>query len=332
VSLACEDDECLSDRGAEKGSCAGPGAEKRTTADKGAEKGTAAPGAEKGACAGPGAEKHAAADRGAEKGAAAASAVEKDACVGPAAETGTCPVSGAPLGIVSETGRFDRLGFDDPKGTYRLGIMGGTFDPIHLGHLVCAEQAREHFALDGVIFVPTGKPAWKLNRPVTPAADRLAMVRIATEGNDAFDVSRLETDRPGVTYTVDTLEMLRAHYPSNVRLFFITGTDAVWQIVKWHNNKRVASLATFIAASRPGYDVEDAKRAHDESPVKFDVLYFEVPALSISSTDLRRRVHEGRSVRYLVPERVADYISEHGLYRGDAGRFIAGSASCREGC
>ena len=217
-------------------------------------------------------------------------------------------------GVISVTGRFDRLGFDDPGREYRLGIMGGTFDPIHLGHLVCAEQARDQFKLDAVIFMPTGMPAWKQGKGVTAVADRLEMVRLATEGNEAFDVSRIETDREGVTYTVDTLQLLRDHYPANVKLYFITGTDAILQLFAWHDAARMSTLASFIAASRPGYDPADAIAAHDRSKVKFDLHLFEVPALAISSTDLRRRKAGGRSVRYLVPTPVERYINFHGLY------------------
>lgn len=229
-----------------------------------------------------------------------------------AAVTADLPLS---PGVVSESGRFDGLGLGDPSRRYRLGIMGGTFDPIHLGHLVCAEQARDQFDLDAVVFVPTGRPAWKQDRYVSDVTDRLAMLRIAIAGNDAFDVSRIEADRPGVTYTVDTLQELHDHYPGNVDLFFITGTDAIGQIAAWRDHERIARLASFIAASRPGYDVDEAKRANEASG--FDINYFEVPALAISSTDLRERVRAGRSVRYLVPKGVEDYIAGHGLYTGD---------------
>lgn len=218
-------------------------------------------------------------------------------------------------GVVSESGRFDRLGQLDPGREYRLGIMGGTFDPIHLGHLVCAEQAREQFDLAAVIFIPTGQPAWKLDRHVTGSEDRLEMVRLAVAGNPAFDVSRLETDRPGVTYTVDTLAWLRDYYPDNVKLYFITGTDAIIQLFQWRSADRLAKLASFIAASRPGYEPEAALAAHERSAVKFDLHLFEVPALAISSTDLRRRRAAGRSVRYLVPEPVEKLIVDRQLYR-----------------
>ena len=129
---------------------------------------------------------------------------------------------------------------------FRLGIMGGTFDPIHYGHLVTAEQARESLDLDAVLFMPAGSPAFKLDKPVTPAEDRYAMTVLATAANPAFLASRFEIDRPGVTYTADTLHALRDFYPPQVKLYFITGADAIIDIVTWHDAERIAELATFI--------------------------------------------------------------------------------------
>jgi nicotinate-nucleotide adenylyltransferase len=232
-------------------------------------------------------------------------------------------------GIVSETGRFDLLGLDDPMRLVRLGIMGGTFDPIHQGHLVCAEQAREQFSLEGVIFMPAGRPAFKQFHGVTDAEERLDMARLAIRGNDAFDVSRMEVDREGVTYTVDTLQTLHDHYPRNVSLYFITGTDAIWDIIAWREASRLAALASFVAATRPGYDKDVARAAHATSETTFDLNFFEVPALAISSTDLRARVQAGRSVRYLVPEAVDAYILSNSLYRGVSDADTRGvAASC----
>ncbi len=193
--------------------------------------------------------------------------------------------------------------------------MGGTFDPIHNGHLVTAEEALVQFNLDKVVFMPTGEPAAKTHRPVTPAEHRYLMAVLATAANPDFDVSRIEVDRPGVTYTVDTLRALRDLYGPAAELFFITGADAVWEILTWKDAEDVAELATFIAATRPGYDLEAAKRAHEEAVTRFRVEYMEVPALAISSTDLRERVVQRRPIRYLTPEAVATYIAKHGLYR-----------------
>ncbi len=202
----------------------------------------------------------------------------------------------------------------DPGREYRLGIMGGTFDPIHYGHMVTAEQAREALKLDLVLFMPAGSPAFKQGKRVTDAEDRYAMTLLATAANDAFDASRFEIDRPGVTYTVDTLLALREHYPENVRLFFITGADAILDLITWRDAPRMAELATFIAATRPGYNIEQARRRIEASRLPFDVRYIEIPALAISSTNIRDRVAAGKSVRYLTNESVIGYIRKHGLY------------------
>jgi nicotinate-nucleotide adenylyltransferase len=199
----------------------------------------------------------------------------------------------------------------------RLGIMGGTFDPIHLGHLVTAEEARVQYALDAVLFVPTGVPALKTDRVVSPAEDRYLMVAIATAGNSAFDVSRIEIDRPGVTYTVDTLLQLRQIYGSDVELFFITGADALSEMASWKDIDRVAKLATFIGATRPGYDVEAAAAVREVMAAGIDIDLLDVPELAISSTDIRKRVAQGRAFNYLTPEPVVAFIRKRRLYGGD---------------
>lgn len=193
--------------------------------------------------------------------------------------------------------------------------MGGTFDPIHFGHLVTAEEALVQFNLDKVIFMPTGSPAAKRDVDVSPVEHRYLMTVLATAANPDFEVSRMEVDRPGLTYTVDTLAALREQYGPAAELFFITGADAVWEIVGWKDAEKVAGLATFIAATRPGYDLEQARRSHEVAASGFKIDYIEVPALAISSTDLRRRVAERRPIRYLTPESVVAYIEKHGLYR-----------------
>ena len=193
--------------------------------------------------------------------------------------------------------------------------MGGTFDPIHFGHLVTAEEALVQFNLDRVVFMPTGMPALKARADVTPAEDRYLMTVLATASNPDFDVSRLEVDRPGLTYTVDTLRSLRDMYGPATQLFFITGADAVWDIVSWHDAETVADLATFIGATRPGYDLDAARRAHEDAETRFRIEYVDVPALAISSTDIRDRVRARRPIRYLTPEPVASYIEKSSLYR-----------------
>lgn len=196
----------------------------------------------------------------------------------------------------------------------RLGIMGGTFDPVHFGHLVAAEEALVQFDLDQVLFMPTGVPALKPAHAVSSAEHRYLMSVLATASNDCFDVSRAEIDRPGVTYTVDTLEALHESMPQT-ELFFITGADAVFEIVQWKDSERVAELATLIAATRPGWDLGEGQTIQDELGPGFRIEYMPVPALAISSTELRARVAHAKPIRYLTPEPVVAYIMKHGLYR-----------------
>ena len=187
--------------------------------------------------------------------------------------------------------------------------MGGTFDPIHHGHLVAAEESRHRLELDKVLFVPTGDP-WQKSAPgVSPAADRLRMVEAAIEDNGAFEASRIEIDRDGPTYTIDTLRRLRDER-RDAEFFFITGADAILEILSWKQPDEALSLATFVAVTRPGYDLSRL----GSLPELERVVVVEIPALAISSTDIRRRVAEGRPIRYLVPAPVASYIAEEGLY------------------
>ena len=216
---------------------------------------------------------------------------------------------------VSPIDMFDlpRLG-SNPNRTYRLGIMGGTFDPIHNGHLVAAEQAFDDLGLDLVVFMPAGRPAFKQDKNVTSGEDRYAMTLLATSDNPHFMASRFEIDREGITYTADTLRIMSGLYPDNVRLYFITGADAIADIISWRDAGDIARLARLVAATRPGYDLSNAKRIIDESPYDFDVTYLEIPALAISSTYLRDRAEMGQSLRYLTPDSVTGYIRKHGLY------------------
>jgi nicotinate-nucleotide adenylyltransferase len=197
--------------------------------------------------------------------------------------------------------------------TKRLGIMGGTFDPIHYGHLVTAEEALGQFDLDEVVFMPTGQPWMKTHNHVSPAEDRYLMVVVATASNPLFSVSRLEIDHEGPTYTVETLRALRASRPDDPELFFITGADAMLEILAWKESENVLELAHFIAATRPGYDIAGFEQ---EGPAQHPmVTVMSIPALAISSTDVRLRVKEGRPIRYLLPEGVKSYIEKAGLYR-----------------
>ena len=193
--------------------------------------------------------------------------------------------------------------------------MGGTFDPIHFGHLVTAEEALVQFNLDRVVFMPAGQPALKALERVSGAEDRYLMTVLATASNPDFDVSRLEVDRSGPTYTVDTLCELRDIHGPSTELFFITGADAVWDIVSWRDAETVADLATFIGATRPGYDLDAARRAHEDAETRFRIEYLEAPALAISSTEIRIRVAQRRPFGYLTPEPVVAYINKRGLYR-----------------
>lgn len=211
--------------------------------------------------------------------------------------------------------RFDRLGFDTPNKIVRLGIMGGTFDPIHIGHLACAEQARDELKLDAIIFIPAGNPIFKKHQNITDAAMRLEMCRSAVESNPFFDVSSIECDREGDTFTVDTLHQLRAHYPANVEFYFITGADAVLSIMKWRESAEIANLARLIAVTRPGYIVTEELKTYLRDHSDFQVSFLEITGLAISSSDLRQRVSEGRSIRYLTKEVVFQFIEERGLYR-----------------
>jgi len=190
--------------------------------------------------------------------------------------------------------------------------MGGTFDPIHYGHLVTAEEALVQFALDEVVFVPTGQPWMKEGRAVSPVEDRYLMTVIATASNPRFRVSRTEVDRDGPTYTVDTLRALAAENP-DAELYFITGADAMFEIFEWKDPDEVLALAHFIAATRPGYDLRRFEASGSTRHLNVSVM--NIPALAISSTDVRERAGEGRPIRYLVPEGVKSYIEKVGLYR-----------------
>lgn len=191
----------------------------------------------------------------------------------------------------------------------RLGVMGGTFDPIHHGHLVAASEVAAQYDLDEVVFVPTGSPTFKQDQVVTPAEHRYLMTVIATASNPRFTVSRVDIDRPGLTYTVDTLRDLSAERPG-VDLYFITGADAIAQIITWKDSDELFERAHFVAVTRPGHQLSvDGLPAHR-------VSQWEIPALAISSTDVRARARAGKPVWYLVPDGVVQYIAKHGLYRG----------------
>lgn len=193
-------------------------------------------------------------------------------------------------------------------GNVRLGVMGGTFDPIHFGHLVAASEAMAHFKLDKVIFVPTGEP-WQ-KQEITASEHRYKMTQLAILGNPDFEISDLDVKRPGPTYTVDTLRDLSAEHP-NADLYFITGADAISQIQTWKDVDQIWGLARFVGVSRPGHDLEVPKSPQGA------ISLLEIPALAISSTDIRGRVKAGKPIDYLLPDSVIGYIEEHNLYQGN---------------
>jgi nicotinate-nucleotide adenylyltransferase len=193
----------------------------------------------------------------------------------------------------------------------RVGVMGGTFDPIHHGHLVAASEVQAWFDLDEVVFVPTGRPWQKATRDVAPAEDRYLMTVIATASNPRFSVSRVDIDRDGPTYTIDTLKDLRKSRPQ-AELYFITGADALAQILTWHDAAGMFKLAHFVGCSRPGSTIDESTLAG--LPAE-GVTIIEVPALAISSTECRARAHKGEPVWYLVPDGVVQYIAKRGLYK-----------------
>jgi len=191
----------------------------------------------------------------------------------------------------------------------RLGVMGGTFDPIHHGHLVAASEVAQFFMLDEVVFVPTGQPWQKDDRKVSPSEDRYLMTVIATASNPRFSVSRIDIDRGGPTYTIDTLRDLRAERGDEAELFFITGADALAQIMSWQDVNELFALAHFVGVTRPGHRLTGDGLPED------NVSLVEVPALAISSTDCRQRVANGEPIWYLVPDGIVQYIAKRRLYR-----------------
>lgn len=211
--------------------------------------------------------------------------------------------------------RFDTLGQEDPDKTYALGIMGGTFDPIHMGHLAVAEQARDVLGLDAVVFMPAGRQPYKIDQDQLAAEKRLEMCRLALSDNENFDVSPLEVEREGITYTIDTLKTVRAHYPSNVKLYFIAGADSIATLANWKDARELSGLASFVGINRPGTKlIGDKAIKKSLQEAGFTVEFIHAPSLDISSTDLRRRIAQGGSIRYLIPEPVRLVIEAENLY------------------
>ncbi|MFS8572912.1 MAG: nicotinate-nucleotide adenylyltransferase [Clostridia bacterium] len=218
----------------------------------------------------------------------------------------------------------------------RVGIMGGTFDPVHIGHLIAAESAREAAGLDRVVFVPAGEPPHKAKEELAPARDRYVMTLLATVGHPSFSVSRIELDRQGKSYTVDTLEALHKELGDAVELYFILGSDAMAGLSGWHRPQRLFELCRFLVIRRPGWDPARLRESlgglYDAHRDRIQVV--DVPGVDVSSSEIRARVREGRSIRYLVPEMVERYIREHGLYgrgQGPVPAAAAGEETARAG-
>lgn len=202
----------------------------------------------------------------------------------------------------------------------RVGILGGTFDPVHYGHLILAEQAREQGRLDQVWFIPAPRPPHKDEDGVTRFEQRVEMLNLALAGQPAFRVDEIEKDRPGLSYSVDTLAELHARHPGD-EFFLLVGSDTVADLPKWREPRRLLQSAGLLVMVRPGYPLPDLEQLRRElgmagEPLRLETL--EIPAIDIASRDLRRRVAEGRSIRYFVPRAVEMYILEKKLYR--AGR------------
>jgi len=200
---------------------------------------------------------------------------------------------------------------------YKLGIMGGTFNPIHQGHLVGAEIIRDEFGLDEVLFVPSGKPPHKDNDEIASPKHRWMMTVLATTSNEHFSVSAIEIEREGESYTRDTLIELKKIYGEKTQFYFITGAAAIAEISTWHKSDNLPRLAKFIAASRPGYKLA-WKRINPH--FRNCTYLIEIPALAISSTEIRKRVREDKTIKYLLPQAVEKYIYKNKLYQGKCGK------------
>ncbi len=198
----------------------------------------------------------------------------------------------------------------------KIGIMGGTFDPIHYGHLVTAEAVRSTFDLDNVLFVPTGNPPHKKGYKVTGSVHRYLMTVLATVTNPFFEVSRIEIDSEGYSYTIDTIKGLKKIYGKTADLYFISGADAILEIITWKQVNELLDLCFFVAATRPGYELKELNQKINEIKKIYNKQIFslEVPAMAISSTDIRKRVREKRPIKYLLPESVEYYIKKNKLY------------------
>ena len=199
----------------------------------------------------------------------------------------------------------------------KIGVLGGTFDPIHLGHLIVAGDLREKLGLREVLFIPAGRPWLKLKeeKPISAADHRLAMVRLAVASNPHFKVSTMEIDRPGLSYSIDTILELKAELGAQVEIYFIVGPDALAEFPKWKEPAQLMGICQVVGIGRPKHTQVDLRKLERSVPgASQRIVLVDVPQIEISSTDIRRRVAQGLSIRYLVPEAVEKYIAEHRLY------------------
>ena len=203
----------------------------------------------------------------------------------------------------------------------RVGVFGGTFDPIHLGHLAVARSIQSSLGLDNVIFVPAGQPWLKADTPVSHVKDRVQMLRLALARRRALELSTIEADRPGPSYTVDTMEALQRQLGSDADLFFLLGSDALMDIAKWKEPQRLIQLCQLVAFARPGFGLPTMEALEAAVPgISLRGVFAEVPQVNIRATDIRCRIAEGRSIQRLVPRAVERYILEHGLYEAGSRR------------
>ncbi len=198
----------------------------------------------------------------------------------------------------------------------RVGVIGGTFDPIHVGHLILAEQARDQLALEQVVFIPAGQPPHKSAKQITASQHRLAMVQLAIAGHEAFAVSRIDLDREGPCYSVETLTLLQEAWGPEAEIHFLIGEDSLRDLPQWHQPDRLMHLCQIVAVQRPGYHIDLDALDRQLAGAADRIQSIASPLIDISSTEIRERVQENRSIRYLVPEPVRHYIEQHNLYTG----------------
>ena len=211
---------------------------------------------------------------------------------------------------MSSNSQFPISNFQSP-----IGVLGGTFDPPHRGHLVIAQQALEQLALSRVLFAPTNKPPHKLNNHITPIEHRVEMVRLAIQDHSQFVLSRVDVDRTGPTYTVDMLRLLREQFGNAAELFFIMGMDSLANLLTWHAPDQLVRLCKLAVFNRPGFTANLDELEASLPGVSARIVFLKAPALEIAASDIQRRVRAGQPIAHLVPEAVADYIARHKLYR-----------------